>query len=99
MHAAVVDVATGQLRQLTREPGQVWVRSWSPDGSKIAAATLRDGAWSLRWIDVASGAHGTITPPAEPSVYLRYPEWSPRGDVVVFERGQLRGNIWTLPLR
>ncbi len=99
IHAAVVDVATGQLRQLTRETGQVWVRSWSPDGAKIAAATLRDGAWSLRWIDVASGAQGIITPPAAPSVYLRYPEWSPRGDVVVFERGQLRGNIWTLPLR
>jgi len=48
---------------------------------------------------VTSGAQGTITPPADSSVYLGYPEWSPRGDVVVFERGQLRGNIWTLPLR
>jgi hypothetical protein len=30
---------------------------------------------------------------------VRYPDWSARGDVVVFERGELRGNIWTLPLR
>ena len=34
-----------------------------------------------------------------PHVYVRYPEWSRRNDVVVYERGDLRGNIWTLPLR
>jgi hypothetical protein len=32
-------------------------------------------------------------------VYVRYPEWSARNDIVVFERGELHGNIWTLPLR
>jgi len=32
-------------------------------------------------------------------VYVRYPEWSPRGNVVVFERGELRGNIWTLAIK
>ena len=37
--------------------------------------------------------------PAPPHVYVRYPEWSPRGNVVVFERGELRGNIWTLAVR
>jgi hypothetical protein len=33
------------------------------------------------------------------NAYVRYPEWSPRGDLVVYERGELRGNIWLLPLR
>jgi hypothetical protein len=32
------------------------------------------------------------------NVYVRYPDWSPRGDLVVFERGEMRGNIWRLTL-
>lgn len=97
-HLGVVDVATGQLRQITRERGQVWARSWSPDGRRIAAAVLRERRWSLEWFEAATGRRGILTPPAPPHVYYRYPEWSPRGDVVVFERAEMRGNLWTLAL-
>jgi Tol biopolymer transport system component len=97
-HAGIIDVESGALRKLTSERGQTWVRSWSPDGRKVAVAALRDGLWSLRWIDVESGRQGVITPPAPPHVYFRYPEWSPRGDVIFFERGELRGNIWTIAI-
>jgi Tol biopolymer transport system component/DNA-binding winged helix-turn-helix (wHTH) protein len=99
MQAGVVDLSSGALKWLTKERGQMWVRSWSPDGRKIAAAALRDGLWSLRWIDAQSGAQGEIAPPSPPNVYVRYPGWSPRNDVVVFERGELHGNIWMVPLR
>jgi Tol biopolymer transport system component/DNA-binding winged helix-turn-helix (wHTH) protein len=97
-HAAVIDVSTGAVRRLTKERGQSWVRSWSPDSRRVVMAAMRDGRWSLRWIDITTGHEETITPAAPPHVYLRYPEWSPRGDVIVFERGDLRGNIWTLSL-
>ena len=97
-HAAVIDVTSGTLRKLTSEPGQTWVRSWSPDSRKIAYAALRDGLWSLRWIDVTTGHTGITVPPAPPHIYVRYPDWSPRGDLVVYERGELRGNIWMLPV-
>jgi Tol biopolymer transport system component/DNA-binding winged helix-turn-helix (wHTH) protein len=98
-HAGVIDAASGELRRLSRARGQTWVRSWSPDGRKIAVAALRDGVWSLQWINVESGREGVITPPAPPHVYVRYPEWSPRGDRVFFERGELRGNIWTIAVK
>ena len=98
-NVAVVDVGTGAMRRLTNERGQTWVRSWSPDGKKVAVAALRQGLWSLQWIDAQSGAAGTIMPPLPPRVFVRYPDWSPRGDRIVFERGELRGNIWMLPLR
>jgi Tol biopolymer transport system component/DNA-binding winged helix-turn-helix (wHTH) protein len=98
-HAAVFDVESGALRPLTNERGQTWIRGWSPDGRKVAAAALREGAWRLQWIDVESRATGTMMPPQPARVYVRYPEWSPRGDVVVFERGELRGNLWLLALR
>jgi Tol biopolymer transport system component/DNA-binding winged helix-turn-helix (wHTH) protein len=98
-HAAVIDVATGRLTRLTHDRGQTWVRSWSPDGTRIAVAALRGGRWSLRWVHADEGTQGEMMPPSPPNVYVRYPDWSARGDVVVFERGELRGNIWTLPLR
>lgn len=98
-HAGVIDVKTRAVRQLTNERGHTWVRSWSPDGAKIAVAMFRDGSWSLQWIDADSGRQGAITPPGPPSVYVRYPDWSPRGDLVVFERAEMRGNIWMLTLR
>lgn len=97
--AGVIDLQTGVLKRLTNERGQTWVRSWSPDSTKIVVAALRQGVWDLRWIDVKSGQQGTITPAGPPHVYVRYPEWSSRGDVVLFERGELRGNIWMLALR
>ncbi len=97
-HAGVIDVATGAMKQLTKERGHTWVRSWSPDGRRIVLAVMRDGRWSLRWIDVASGAEHALTPAYPPSAYLRYPEWSPQDDRIVFERGVTRGNIWTIAI-
>ena len=76
-----------------------WIEEWSPDSRKIAVAALRDGTWSLQWIDANTEEKGVITPATPPRIYLRYPEWSPRGDVIVFERGEPKGNIWFLPLR
>jgi Tol biopolymer transport system component len=97
-HAAIVDVATGAVRRLTAERGQTWVYSWSPDGRRVAVAALRDGTWSLRWLDAEGGAGGTITPPQPPRVHVRYPDRSPRGDVVAFVRGEMRGNNWVVEL-
>jgi Tol biopolymer transport system component len=97
-HAAVLEIETGAVRQLTNDRGQTWVRSWSPDGKKIAAAVFRGGLWDLRWIDANSGVMGVITPTSGPNTYVRYPEWSPRGDLIVYERGELRGNVWMLAL-
>ncbi len=97
-HAAVLDLDTGAVRRLTSERGQTWVRSWSPDGKKIAAAVFRGGRWSLQWIDAVGGTTGAITGPSPANGYVRYPDWSPRGDLVVYERGELHGNIWMLRL-
>lgn len=97
-HAGIVDVASGALRVLTHERGQTWVRSWSPDGRRLAVAALREGQWSLRAVDVATGRQEVLLDSGSPRVYVRYPDWSARGDVIVFERGEMRANVWTLAL-
>lgn len=95
-HAGVIDVATGALRRLTADHGHTWVRSWSPDGRRIAAVFQRGGLWHLGWIDASSGQQARFSESEAPRVYLRYPHWSPTGDRIVFERGETRGNIWTI---
>ena len=97
-HAGIVDTVTGEVRQLTHVRGHTWVRSWSPDGRFIAAAAMRDGRWRLEAIDVNTGGERVLLDGLPANVYVRYPDWSPRGDLMVFERGELRGNIWTLSL-
>ncbi len=98
-HVGVVDLRSGTLRQLTNARGQTWVRSWSPDGKKMAVAAQRDGAWSLRWIEAQTGKDTLFAPVNPPRVYVRYPDWSAQGDRVLFERGEVRGNIWTIALQ
>ncbi|MDP1570160.1 MAG: hypothetical protein Q8L86_09160, partial [Vicinamibacterales bacterium] len=97
-HVGVLDVATATLRQITDVRGQSWVRSWSPDGTRIAYAALRDGRWDLRWIAASGGPEQAFSAPEPVHVYVRYPDWSPRGDTLVYERGELHGNLWTLGL-
>lgn len=96
--AGVVDLQSGVLRQLSHARGQTWVRSWSPDGKKMAVAAQRDGVWSLRWIDVQSAKESLFAPENPPRVYVRYPDWSAQGDRLLFERGEIRGNIWTIAI-
>jgi len=93
--AGVIDVESGELRRLTHGSGQTWVRSWSPDGRRLAAAVQRDGQWSLRVLDL-EGREQMMMPPGPPRVFVRYPDWSARGDLVVFERSEMTGNIWLL---
>ncbi len=97
-HAAVIELSTGKLTELSDDRGQTWVRSWSPDGKRIVVATSRGALWGLMAIEVSTGARQEMLPADLPRVYVRYPDWSPRGGMVAYERGELRGNIWTLTL-
>ena len=97
--AGVLDVETGVIRRLTDARGQTWVRSWSPDGLKVAAAVLYEGQWSLRALDARGGPEREMTAPGPPRVFVRYPDWSARGDLIVFERAEMTGNIWLLDRR
>jgi Tol biopolymer transport system component len=47
-------------------------------------------------LDVNGERDRMITPSASPRVFVRYPDWSARGDLIVFERSEMTGNIWLL---
>jgi YD repeat-containing protein len=85
-------------RLLIDQPGQHWPWSWDPAGRRIALATRENGRWALEWISVSSGARQTFASEQSLRLFLRYPAWSPRGDRIVYERSETRGNIHLLTL-
>jgi Tol biopolymer transport system component/DNA-binding winged helix-turn-helix (wHTH) protein len=97
-HVAVVSSSGGEPRPLTSGPGAYWPYGWSPDGTRIACAVLQRGVWNLWWISLQDGSRHQLTDYRSPSRYVRYPAWSPAGDLLVYESGEIRGNIWAVRL-
>jgi uncharacterized protein len=78
----VIDPLGGNVRNLTRNAGNDFSPEWSPDGSRIAFRTDRDGNHEI-YVMEADGSDAvnlTRTPDAEE----RSPAWSPDGTQIAF---------------
>jgi dipeptidyl aminopeptidase/acylaminoacyl peptidase len=108
-HLFVVDVATGETKQLTDGDFDDATASWSPDGRQIAFSRTRGGKseYSSRdiWVaDVASRAALRIT---EIVGRATSPTWSPDGttiacygyDAQIDGLGDSMVRVWTVPSR
>ena len=99
MSLHVGDVATGATRLLSPREGQYWPASFSPDGRRIAlGAYARGGVFNIETIDVETGARVALTRETSPERALRYPSWSPRGDVIAYERMVRHGALVEIDL-
>ena len=68
--------------------GRPMVSKWRrPCCARASGACAR----STRAVDA-----NAISRPGPPRVFVRYPDWSARGDLIVFERAEMTGNIWLL---
>lgn len=94
----VVSVNGGQPVQVTSAPGDEVHPSWSPDGQRIVycVRSVSSGQWELWITDAQVGATSKFIG------YGLFPEWSPSGDTILFQRARERGSrqfsIWTLTL-
>ncbi len=80
----------GQAVQLTDNPAQELHPSWSPDGQQIVFSALgeQSGQWEIVVIDAANPAKRRFIG------YGLFPEFSPKGDKIVFQRARFRGTRW-----
>jgi len=87
---AVLDVATGQVRQVSPPNLHIYDFDWSPDG-KTFVATAAPGPGDNNWwiaqictIDITKGDARSIY---KPSLQVAVPRWSPDGKSVGFIEG------------
>lgn len=105
---ALVDVATGHLRQITHANIYIYEYDWSPDGKRFvvtAAPGSGDDNWyvaSLRVVDSTTEKVTTIyTPPVD--IQIAVPRWSPDGASIAFigglmsDEGSTGGDIYVVP--
>jgi TolB protein len=92
----VMPSAGGTPELLNEKRGLSWAFSYSPDGRRIAFAGYRDDTWNLWWIDRKTREEKRLTENTRLDVYIRFPSWSPKGDQIVYEQAETRGQVYLL---
>ena len=98
----LVDLATGQKRQLTTNPAADGTPQFSPDGKFLAyRAQARPGyeadRWQLKVLDLATGQSRSLTEKLDRSV--EHHVWSPDGAKIYFETEDNSGTtLWSVPV-
>jgi Tol biopolymer transport system component/DNA-binding winged helix-turn-helix (wHTH) protein len=89
----------GEPVRLPTGEGASWcgLRGFSADGDALVYAALRGGAWHMAIAGVGMPERLLDVPP-ETVGYLRWPDWSPDGRHVVYERMHYEANLWTIDL-
>jgi Tol biopolymer transport system component len=77
----VLDVSTGQVRSLTSDLAYNLDGAWSPDGSRIAFQSTREGRDDIFLLDLQTGATRRLT---DGRGFNEYPSWSPDGRWILF---------------
>src|SRR5438477_5843020 len=87
---AALDVATGQLRQVSPPDLHIYDYDWSPDDKTFvttAAPGPGDNNWWIAQIYTIDIAKETATSIYKPSLQVAVPRWSPDGKSIAFIEG------------
>src|SRR5882762_4087383 len=87
---AVVDVATGQLRQVSPPDLHVYDFDWSPNDKMFLATAAPgpgDNNWWIAQIYTIDSANGNATSIYKPWFQVAVPRWSPDGKSIAFIQG------------
>jgi dipeptidyl aminopeptidase/acylaminoacyl peptidase len=87
---AVVDIATGKLRQVSPADTYVYQYDWSADGLNFAVSSALgngDNNWWIAELSILDATSGLMKSIYKPSLQISYPAWSPDGKSIAFIEG------------
>jgi dipeptidyl aminopeptidase/acylaminoacyl peptidase len=87
---AVVDVASGKLRQISPADTYVYEYDWAPDGLRFAVTAALgngDNNWWVAELYTLEGATGLMKSIFKPHLQIANPVWSPDGERIAFIEG------------
>jgi dipeptidyl aminopeptidase/acylaminoacyl peptidase len=104
---ALVDVGSGEVRQVTPADTYVYEYDWSPDGARLAYTAARGNGdnnwWIAQLFTIAAGGANEVRQVYKPALQIANPHWSPDGRQIAFiggimsDEGSTGGDIYVVP--
>jgi dipeptidyl aminopeptidase/acylaminoacyl peptidase len=105
-HLAIVDVANGQLKTMSKPDLYVYEFDWSPNGKEFVVSSANGSGnnnWWIARLEAIDASTGAVRELAKPSVQIAQPTWSPDGKLIAFigglmsDQGGTGGDLYTVP--
>jgi dipeptidyl aminopeptidase/acylaminoacyl peptidase len=103
---ALVDVATGALRQITPADTYIYEFDWAPDSQHLVAIAARgngDNNWYIAELFTLEAASGAMKSIYKPALQIARPVWSLDGEKIAFIEGLMSdessvgGDVFVIP--
>ncbi|HEX9564742.1 MAG TPA: amidohydrolase family protein [Gemmatimonadaceae bacterium] len=86
----ILDTRNGQLRQVTEDPANDFMPTWSPDDSELAFISTREGGQTIWAVTLATGAGRRVS---TDGVRADAPSWGPGGQIAYHSTGGIGSQL------
>jgi dipeptidyl aminopeptidase/acylaminoacyl peptidase len=103
---ALIDIATGKLRQVSPADTYIYEYDWAPDNLHLVVTSALgngDNNWWIAELSILDATSGLMKSIYKPALQLNFPAWSPDGKSIAFieglmsDFGSVGGDIFLMP--
>ena len=103
---ALVDLATGRLRQVSPADTYIYEYDWAPDNLHLVVSSALgngDNNWWIAELSILDATSGLMKSLYKPTLQVSYPAWSHDGKSIAFieglmsDEGSVGGDIFLIP--